>query len=204
MKICSIPGCEKLAGRSRGWCNAHYKRWQRHGDPLGGGTAHGEPGRYLSEVVLAYEGDECLTWPFGQNGGGYGTLWDGEKRIFVHRQVCEHVNGPPPTTLHQAAHSCGNGHLACCTKKHLSWKTQAGNSADTISHGTSLRGQRNPQAKLTEPEVLHILALKGIKPQTEIAAQIGVSQTTISKIHSNAAWGWLKDAEDGLADRVLQ
>ena len=29
---CSVDGCEKRA-RARGLCWAHYKRWQRHGDP---------------------------------------------------------------------------------------------------------------------------------------------------------------------------
>lgn len=30
--ICAINDCEKPA-RKRGWCYAHYSRWQRHGDP---------------------------------------------------------------------------------------------------------------------------------------------------------------------------
>lgn len=30
---CSIPDCGKPA-RSRGWCNPHYQRWLKHGDPL--------------------------------------------------------------------------------------------------------------------------------------------------------------------------
>lgn len=32
--ICSVEGCEK-AVMGRGWCSAHYSRWNRHGDPLG-------------------------------------------------------------------------------------------------------------------------------------------------------------------------
>lgn len=32
---CSIEGCDRPA-RGRGWCDPHYKRWLRHGDPLGG------------------------------------------------------------------------------------------------------------------------------------------------------------------------
>ena len=24
----------------KGWCSAHYTRWRRHGDPLGGGISH--------------------------------------------------------------------------------------------------------------------------------------------------------------------
>jgi 5-methylcytosine-specific restriction endonuclease McrA len=32
--LCSIDGCENVKSRVRGWCNAHYRRWQRYGDPL--------------------------------------------------------------------------------------------------------------------------------------------------------------------------
>lgn len=34
-KICAIEGCGKRA-TSKGWCQAHYSRWLRNGDPLGG------------------------------------------------------------------------------------------------------------------------------------------------------------------------
>ena len=41
-KACSILGCNGNAHwrhkGARGWCVTHYKRWFRHGDPLGGGT----------------------------------------------------------------------------------------------------------------------------------------------------------------------
>jgi hypothetical protein len=35
MKICSVECCNSKA-TCRGWCNAHYQRWRRHGDPEGG------------------------------------------------------------------------------------------------------------------------------------------------------------------------
>lgn len=36
-RICSVDGCGKLA-IARGWCSAHHARWNRHGDPLKGGS----------------------------------------------------------------------------------------------------------------------------------------------------------------------
>lgn len=33
--ICSVEGCERTA-HLRGWCGAHYARWQRNGSPTGG------------------------------------------------------------------------------------------------------------------------------------------------------------------------
>ena len=35
--VCSVDGCDKDA-QTRGWCIAHYIRWQRSGDPLGKST----------------------------------------------------------------------------------------------------------------------------------------------------------------------
>lgn len=32
--ICSIEGCEKPT-YARGWCEKHWARWHRHGDPVG-------------------------------------------------------------------------------------------------------------------------------------------------------------------------
>lgn len=33
MRTCAVRGCG-APHRARGWCRAHYRRWQRHGDPL--------------------------------------------------------------------------------------------------------------------------------------------------------------------------
>lgn len=33
--ICSIPGCPRPTV-ARTWCDPHYRRWRRHGDPTGG------------------------------------------------------------------------------------------------------------------------------------------------------------------------
>lgn len=192
-RLCSIPDCNKPAAKGRrGFCYPHYKRAWRHGDPLGGGTSPGEPARYLREVVLAYDGDECLIWPYARTLGGYGFLEieDGTKQ-YVHRLACAEENGPPPSPKHEAAHKCGRGSCGCATRRHLLWKTPTENRADKLNHGTHNRGERHSLAKLTEPQVRQILALKGKMPQWRIGEMFGVCQTAVGAIHRRRNWGWL-------------
>jgi hypothetical protein len=61
---CTVEGCGRLA-RARGWCLAHYKRWQKHGDvradvPLRGaaGTQHVNKGY---RIVCVPPSDRWLT-----------------------------------------------------------------------------------------------------------------------------------------------
>ena len=190
LAICAIDGCDKPVVR-RVWCNAHYMRWKRHGDPIGGGTSLGDPQRYFRQVVMAYDGDDCLIWPFKRKGDGYGRLWRDGRMQVVSRLVCEENRGPPPAQKHDAAHSCGNGHNGCVTKRHLSWKTRAGNVADMVLHGNSMRGARNWNTKLTEEQVLEIRGLRGKATQVDLAKRFGVARQSISAIHKGLHWGWL-------------
>lgn len=189
VKLCGIEGCGKRR-HSRGWCRAHYTRWQRHGDPLAGGTPDGAPLAFLLNT-LAIETDDCIAWPFNRNSAGYGAVWiDGKKRP-VHRVVCARAHGEPPTPEHEAAHSCGNGHLGCINRKHLCWKTAVENAADKLTHGTDGRGEKNTSAKLTESDVLEIRRLRGIETQRSVAAMFGVGRTTVGMIQCRRNWGWL-------------
>lgn len=160
-----------------------------------GRTQAGEPGRYLTEVVLTYEGDECLIWPYARIANGYAMI----RGQYVHRVICEEVKGPPPTTKHQAAHSCGRGKQGCVTKRHLSWKTPLENIADKFIHGTIVRGERVSQGKLTEAQALEIMALKGSMKLKDIGAKYGVSLAAISAIHCGISWAHLSKAEEGLS-----
>lgn len=180
-RLCSIPDCGKPS-RKRGWCTAHYARWQRHGDPLKGRTPAGALKKYFDEVVMRHDGDDCLRWPYACSAG-YGVMQHRGKMCYVSRVVCFEVYGPPPTDRHEAAHSCGRGHLGCVNPLHLSWKTPSENEADKLCHGTVLVGDRNPNAKLPQTSVLEIRSLKGKMPQAAIAKRFNICQQMVSLIH---------------------
>jgi len=187
---CSVEGCSDPVIAS-GFCNAHYKRLRRHGEPAGGGTPHGDPMKFLMDVIIPIEDLSCIEWPFSRDKKGYGRVFEGGHMRGAHRVVCEIAHGQAPTQRHEAAHSCGNGHLGCVNPNHLSWKTRKGNHADKLIHGTHNRGERHQMAKLTEASVRHIKELRGKKSLGEIAALYAISKPTVCNIHKGKTWGWL-------------
>lgn len=192
-RLCSIQDCGKKH-YGRGYCCAHWERWNRHGDPLGGRlTFDGEPLRFILEVAMQHTSGECLTWPFSKNEKGYAKIRIDGKHLFVNRYICEIVHGVPPTPDHEAAHSCGKGHEACIAPGHLEWKTHTENMADKLSHGTHNRGERHGNAKLTEAEAREILAMKGVETQYNLAKRFLVSQGAIASIHAGIRWAWLSN-----------
>lgn len=187
LRLCSISDCGKPV-QTAGYCNGHYLRFRRHGDPLAGRIGTGVPRRYLEDVVLSYDGDECLIWPFSNNSNGYGQISKGGRPEIVSRIVCEHVNGQHPPESNHAAHLCGNGRQGCVTPKHLVWKTPLENSADRAIHGTNPRGERNGHAKLTAEDILTIRSLFGVETQRQISRQFAVSEQTICDIKKGRVW----------------
>ena len=189
-RICLVEGCHKPV-KARGWCGTHYVRWQRHGDPSGGRTAWGEPLTWLHKHANHTDADTCLTWPFAYEQNGYAVLRIGVKNQRAHREMCRIVYGEPPTSLHEAAHTCGKGHEGCVNPYHLRWDTRSGNFADKLIHGTHNRGDQCPVAKLSEAEVRLIKRLIGSQPISAIARRFGVSPGAIYSIRSGASWSWL-------------
>lgn len=188
-RICSIPNCGKPHD-SHGYCGAHARRFKRHGDPNVCRTPPGTLPTFLAEVVLPYEGDDCLIWPYSRTKG-YATMIRDSRTIYVSRLVCEARNGPPPTPDHDAAHSCGKGRSGCVTPRHMSWKTRKENMADTIPHGTHKQGERHPLARLDADQVREIRALRGFMSQRAIGAKFGITQTMVGRIQRRDNWASL-------------
>lgn len=194
-KACSVDGCNgnahyRVQGR-KGFCNSHYKRWWRHGDPLAGKTQNGDPLRFIHEKVTPYDGDDCLIWPFAILDDGRGVLRVDGRNIIASRYVCMISHGEPPTPKHEAAHSCGKGHEGCVTKKHLSWKTRKENKDDELTHGTRNRGERQGNSKLSRSQVMEIREAKGKEGPTSLAKRFGISTGQIWRIQTGQHWHWL-------------
>lgn len=159
---------------------------------MGGRTMRHQAAAFLQDVVLPYAGDDCLIWPFFRAANGYGRIQVDRRPALVHRIVCKHANGSPPTPAAHASHSCGRGKDGCVNPRHLSWKTPAANMADKRSHGTDPRGSRNSQSALREEDIPVIRSLAGEKTQKEIAEMFGVSKSTIGMVQTGATWGHVR------------
>lgn len=142
--------------------------------------------RFILDVAVPYEGDDCLTWPFSRMGKGYGSAkWEG-RRYVAHRLVLILKEGQPPTPSHQAAHSCGNGFLGCVNPNHLRWATPLENAADKTAHGRDCPGEKNGNSRLKSEDVLAIFIAQG--SQQSIAERFGISQFHVSRIKRGKKW----------------
>lgn len=170
-RICSIDGCGKPFV-AKGYCRMHYARVYTKGTP------HREPSRiekimkFVDDVALPYEGDECLRHPFNVNFAGYCFIKRRGKAITLHRYICERAHGPAPDPKYDAAHECGNAW--CTNHRHLIWKTRVDNLNDKRRHGTHVQGDKAWKCKLTEEQVLEIRDLSKTLTQREIARRFGL------------------------------
>lgn len=187
--ICIVEGCSNPV-RARGLCGTHYQRRQRGADLPVLESSVGAPGRWI-DAHSQYDGLDCLPWPFATTAGGYPIAIHEGQQTTASRIMCEKVYGPPPSPEHQAAHSCGNGHLGCMNRAHLRWDTCAGNHADKLVHDTHMRGERNHQTKLSESDVRAIRRASSAIPYSVLAETYGVSTGQICRIRSGERWSHL-------------
>lgn len=184
---CSIADCE---GRSmaHGLCSSHASRLKRFGDPLAGRQANGEINKMVA-ALLAGDTDDCIAWPYSKGARGYGVWIVEGERHFAHRRICKLAHGEPPTPKHQAAHSCGNGHLGCVNPKHLRWATAAENATDKKLHGREVIGVDVHTAKLNEEKVQQIRKrLSAGEAFAHIALDFGVTRVAIADIAHGRNW----------------
>jgi hypothetical protein len=108
---------------------------------------------------------------------------------YVHRMVLTAFVGPCPTGM-ECCH--GDGNRSNNALSNLRWDTRQANAADSIKHGTSNRGERNWNSKLTEEKVKLLrrrhAAIKGNKIRVprgtydQLASEFGVSISCVDEI----------------------
>ncbi len=193
--ICSIDGCGK-AVKTRGWCNSHYLRVLKYGDPFGGPrgprASDGEPLAWIM-AHANYDGGGCLIWPFARfKRNGYACIVHNGKTTHATIPMCEQAHGLAPIGKLFVLHSCANGHGGCINPKHLRWGSQAENMADSVAQGTRSRGASNNASKLSEGDVQEIRNLMGTMPKKEIATRYGINPDHVRAIERGLVWAWLK------------
>lgn len=134
---CSIETCERLA-TARGWCNPHYQRFLRHGDPLVQMVVHyATRAEYLAANSDRSGGPHaCWPWTGTIEKDGYGqTKWH-RKCERANRVAYEELVGPVPAgkVLDHACHvpeTCKLGsacpHRRCVNPRHLIPRTSEQN-----------------------------------------------------------------------------
>lgn len=192
--VCLIEGCGRpagLPGSARGWCHTHYRRWQRHGNPLGQFRERPPAGSTLAEQFAWYRpgqpsADECWDWEGNTDAYGYGALGRGGKVLKAHRVSYELYVGSIPEGA-QILHSCDRP--ICVNPSHLRPGNARDNTDDALERDRIRKGDRHWNVKLTEEDVREIRSLRE-KGRTYrfIAESYGVSTSAIRDIIIRRNW----------------
>lgn len=138
--------------------------------------------------VLNFRGTAWLRPCIMKRGGYFAVnLWSGKGRGHLwtlNKIVAWTFRGAPTPPRIHAAHEDGDkSHNAV---ENIFWKTKVENEADKIRHGTTNRGERNGQAKLTDVQCSEIRAAWSENPirgmQRRLAEKYGVTDGAISNI----------------------
>lgn len=146
-RTCSIASCDRRH-YAFGWCNTHYQRWRKWGDPEKTTIIAGDNMERLTGKFTVSESG-CWPWKSACDDGYAMVRWVGRNQP-AHRVVYEAMVGPIPDgaeldhTCHSSDTSCPGGpcvHRRCVNPDHLEPVTPLVNVE---------RSQRNnPQATKT-------------------------------------------------------
>jgi hypothetical protein len=118
---------------------------------------------------------------------GYASVALNNKTQWVHRLVLLAFGGAPSSQGLECCHI--NGVRADNRASNLRWGTRIENRHDSLRHATRARGERSPQAKLTETMVVQAaIRVADGESQASVARSMGVSQPIISRAIRGLNW----------------
>jgi hypothetical protein len=134
--------------------------------------------------------DGCLV--VGRDRPTYLTVSVGPKlKVAAHRLSYIAIYGPPPADAPNVLHSCV-GRKRCINPLHVRAGTQGENVADAARAGTLSRGERHPNAVLTEANVIAARrARRAGVSLARIAAELGLPKSTVRSAVNGRSWRWL-------------
>lgn len=194
---CSHSGCSRPHA-AKGYCTKHYQRWRKCGDPDGEGLRIVQEGRDLADRFtkkflrgIRVLENGCWASETSYKGvHGYSELQISENNVQhsyrTHIFSYMHFRGNIPKGM-LVCHKCDNRY--CCNPDHLFLGTPSENSQDMVRKGRGLVGEKNPNTKFKEQDVLNIYAdLDRGMLRSQIAQKYGVKSETICHIANGRNW----------------
>lgn len=187
---CCIKECENPV-LALGLCNKHWQRNRKFGSPVAiqshSGLFRGllAPERFEKQIRKT---ETCWLWLGAKDKNGYG-VFKGEVGGVLFQRAHRYAYALHTGDLligMQAMHSCDNP--SCVNPAHLSSGTNADNMRDKAQKGRCrpMSGEQSAAAILTETQAAEILA--DPRPYTTIAADYGVSASTVGSIKQRHSW----------------
>lgn len=110
--VCLVPGCEgPVLVKKKGWCNKHYRRWLRTGDPVKVAWERGDPVANFWAKVQRREPSECWLWTGSLMASGHAHFVSVHGAL-AHRFAYATEVGPIPDGL-ELDHTCHSFDLTC-------------------------------------------------------------------------------------------
>jgi len=122
--ICLVDDCTNKP-RSRGYCQTHYMRWYRTGNPSRVKRDMPASPEESFAMNTRWSGD-CLVWSSASQSQEYAQIRVNGKRVGVHRYSWERTNGPIADGLF-VDHICHNP--SCVNVEHLRLASVSQNSS---------------------------------------------------------------------------
>ena len=186
MSECKIEGCSKKA-KSRGWCDKHYMRWIKYGDPnfVKVQQFHGLTLKQRLAIRTKRSGN-CIEWTGYLSPKGYGFMNINTIPTPVHRIAWELENGVIPEGLF-VLHKCDNS--KCVNVKHLFLGTQSDNMIDCYG-----KKRNSTWHSLSEADVVAIR--ESTEPSAALVKKYKVRQAVIWHIRTGRTHRDVPGADD--------